>query len=118
LSEMTAKYRFFFNPIRYTSLGLSVCEALMTGIPVVGLATTEMVVTIKNDYNGYVHTDVDFLIERMKYLLDHPEKAMQLSEGAKQTGYKKFNIERFKQDWIRTLEKVISRNIADVRMIA
>ena len=35
------QYRFFFNPIRYTSLGLAVIEAMMIGMPVVGLATTE-----------------------------------------------------------------------------
>ena len=106
LAAFTAKYRFFFNPIRYTSLGLSVCEAMMTGIPVVGLATTEMVVTIKNDHSGYVHTDVDFLIEKMQMLLQNPKKAKQLSAGAKQTAHEKFNIERFKKDWLQTFEEV------------
>jgi hypothetical protein len=32
LPAFMARYRFFFNPIRYTSLGLSVCEAMMIGI--------------------------------------------------------------------------------------
>src|SRR5690606_22218896 len=32
LPEFVAQYRFFFNPIRYTSLGLSVCEAMMAGV--------------------------------------------------------------------------------------
>ena len=34
LWQMEAKYRFFFNPIRYTSLGLAVCEAMMIGMPI------------------------------------------------------------------------------------
>jgi hypothetical protein len=110
LSALTAKYRFFFNPIRYTSLGLSVCEAMMTGLPVIGLATTEMVVTVKNDYSGYVHTDVDFLIERMKYLLDNPGKAMELGRGAQQTALERFNIERFKQDWLKTFAAIVRRS--------
>jgi glycosyltransferase involved in cell wall biosynthesis len=113
LSSFIAKYRFFFNPIRYTSLGLSVCEAMMTGVPVVGLATTEMVVTVKNDYSGYVHTDVDFLIEKMQMLLDHPEKAMELGQGAQQTANERFNIERFKQDWLHTFKKEIDRASAN-----
>jgi len=41
--------RFFFNPIRYTSLGLAVCEAMMVGMPIIGLATTEMATTVQND---------------------------------------------------------------------
>jgi Glycosyl transferases group 1 len=102
LPSFSAKYRFFFNPIRYTSLGLSVCEAMMTGIPIIGLATTEMVVTIQNDYSGYVHTDVDFLLEKMKMLLNDHEKAKQLGAGAKQAAKEKFNIERFKKDWLNT----------------
>jgi len=109
LSSFIAKYRFFFNPIRYTSLGLSVCEAMMTGVPVVGLATTEMAVTIKNDFSGYVHTDIDFLIEKMQMLLDNREKAIELGRGAHQTANERFNIDRFKQDWINTFEAVIRR---------
>ncbi len=109
LSAFSAKYRFFFNPIRYTSLGLSVCEAMMAGLPMVGLATTEMVVTVKNDYSGYVHTDVDFLIEKMKMLLANPEKAMQLGQGAQQTALEKFNIERFKRDWLITFDMVVRK---------
>lgn len=114
LSQFTSKYRFFFNPIRYTSLGLSVCEAMMTGIPVVGLATTEMVVTVKNDYSGYVHTDVDFLIDKMKMLLENPAKARELGQGAQQTANEKFNIERFKKDWLQTFQQVVKRNAVSV----
>ncbi len=108
LSSFIAKYRFFFNPIRYTSLGLSVCEAMMTGVPVVGLATTEMAVTIKNDFSGYVHTDVNFLIEKMEMLLNDRDKALELGRGAQQTANERFNIERFKKDWIDTFASVVS----------
>ena len=94
-------------------LGLSVCEAMMTGIPIVGLATTEMSVTIKNDYSGYVHTDVEYLIEKMKYLLDNPEKAKELGKGAQQTANERFNIERFKQDWIETFAIMFKRDKPD-----
>ncbi len=110
LSAFTASYRFFFNPIRYTSLGLSVCEAMMTGIPVIGLATTEMGVTVKNDYSGYVHTDVDFLIEQMKILLNDPVKARLLGQGAQQTAQERFSIERFKRDWTKTFGSVIDKS--------
>lgn len=35
LAAFEAGHRFFFSPIRYTSLGPSVCEAMMLGMPVV-----------------------------------------------------------------------------------
>lgn len=113
LPAFIAKYRFFFNPIRYTSLGLSVCEAMMTGVPIVGLATTEMAVTVKNDYSGYVHTDVDLLVEKMQMLLDNPQKAKELGKGAKQYATERFNIERFKQDWLAIFEKEVRRGSND-----
>ncbi len=106
LFEFIAQYRFFFNPIRYTSLGLSVCEAMMTGVPIVGLATTEMSVTIKNNYNGFIDTNVNALINKMHMLLNNKEKANELGQGAKQTALEKFNIERFKNDWLETFNSV------------
>src|SRR5262249_22926405 len=57
LPAFEARYRFFFNPIRYTSLGLAVCEAMMVGMPILGLATTEMVTAVENGVSGYVETD-------------------------------------------------------------
>jgi hypothetical protein len=32
----------FFNPIRYTSMGLAVIEVMMSELPIVTLGTTEM----------------------------------------------------------------------------
>jgi glycosyltransferase involved in cell wall biosynthesis len=110
LPHFMCRYRFVFNPIRYTSLGLSVCEAISLGIPVVGLATTEMVTAVTNDVNGYVDTDVDALIQRMRYLLANPEEASRLSERAGETGRTRFGIKRFSADWDRTLRDAVHRH--------
>lgn len=107
LPAFTAQYRFFFNPIRYTSLGLAVCEAMMLGIPVVGLATTEMAVTIRNGYSGFIHTDIDCLIERMNYLLAHPEKAEEMGANAKKVAMERFNINRFTAQWEQLFKEVV-----------
>jgi glycosyltransferase involved in cell wall biosynthesis len=99
LPAFVSRYRFFFNPIRYTSLGLSVCEAMMAGVPILGLATTEMVATVENGKTGYVETDVEKLIERMRYLIEHPEHALQLSRNARAYARRRFNIDRFASEW-------------------
>ncbi|HET6528800.1 MAG TPA: glycosyltransferase family 4 protein [Balneolaceae bacterium] len=102
LHKLTSQYRFFFNPIRYTSLGLSVCEAMMVGLPIVGLATTEMAVTVKNHINGFAHTDVDFLVKKMKYLLDNPDDAETLGRNSADYAREHFSINRFSKEWKAT----------------
>lgn len=99
LAAFISHYRFFFNPIRYTSLGLAVCEAMMVGMPVVGLATTEMVTTVENSVSGYLQTDPCQLVKPMRELLDHPAEARRLGAHARQYAQKRFNITRFIRDW-------------------
>src|SRR4051794_29058369 len=108
LPEQVARYRFFFNPIRYTSLGLAVLEAMMLGVPIVGLATTEMAATIENGVSGYVETDLQRLIGHMHRLIADPEEARRLGEGARRVVRERFSIERFARDWDAALRLVTS----------
>jgi glycosyltransferase involved in cell wall biosynthesis len=99
LAAFEARYHFFFNPIRYTSLGLAVCEAMMLGMPIVGLATTEMVTAVENGVSGYVDTDLSHLEDCMLELLANPKEARRLGEGAQRQAQERFNIHRFISDW-------------------
>jgi hypothetical protein len=99
LAATIARYRFVFNPIRYTSLGLAVCEAMTIGLPIVGLATSEMVTVVENDVSGYLDTNVDRLIARMRGLLDEPATARRLGANARQRALERFGIGRFVRDW-------------------
>jgi len=103
LHELEIYYRFFFNPIRYTSLGLAVCEAMMLGLPILGLATTEMATAIVNGVNGFVDTSPDRLIDWMKELIADRILASELSAGAYQIARERFGIERFARDWDRVI---------------
>ena len=108
LAQFISRYRFFFSPIRYTSLGLSIIEAMMVGLPVVGLATTELATVIKNGETGFIHTDVNWLVKKMKELLVNPSLATSLSKKAKQYALKRFNITRFTQNWQKIFASVIT----------
>lgn len=109
LPAFEARYRFFFNPIRYTSLGLAVIEAMMVGMPVVGLATTEMVTAVENGVSGFVNTDVGKLLEPMRLLLADPGEARRLGEGARRYARERFAIDRFARDWEETFAQVAGR---------
>ena len=106
LPAFAARYRFLFNPIRWTSLGLAVCEAMMAGVPVIGLATTEMATAVENGVSGWVDTDVDRLVDHMRRLLADPAEARRLSEGARHAARARFSIDRFARDWDETFRSV------------
>lgn len=99
LPAFAARYRFFFNPIRYTSMGLAVIECMMVGLPIVALATTEMVTVIRDGRNGFIDTDPQKLIERMRILLKDRDLAAQLGAEARRTALERFGIRRFLAGW-------------------
>lgn len=105
LPAFAARYRFLFNPIRYTSLGLAVCEAMAIGMPIVGLATTEMVTVVKPGA-GYLDTNVDQLVNFMQVLLKDPAEAHRLGAGAHKQAQKRFSIQRFTRDWDQAFTQV------------
>jgi glycosyltransferase involved in cell wall biosynthesis len=85
--------------VRYTSLGLSLCEAMSVGLPVVGLATTELPNIIDDGVNGFVDTDPERLVEVMHALLADPELARAVGEAGRATARERFSIDRFVRDW-------------------
>jgi glycosyltransferase involved in cell wall biosynthesis len=117
LPEFISHYRFFFNPIRYTSLGLAVLEALMQAVPVVGLATTEMTTVIRNGENGILNTDIGELISGMKHLLDDKNYAESLGRNGRETALKRFNIHRFINDWENVFDSVIDGKTDRVELV-
>ena len=108
LPAFMARYRFFFNPIRWTSLGLAVVEAMAVGVPVIGLATTELAAVVDRGRNGYVDTDLERLIDVMRGLLADRALAGAWGEQARRTAQERFGIERFVRDWSETFAMVTS----------
>lgn len=106
LPAFMAQYRFFFHPARYTSLGLAVIEAMMVGVPVVGLATTELSAVVENGKSGYVDTNPDALAERMGELLRDHRLAREVGAEGRKRALERFSIARFVRDWNAVLAEV------------
>lgn len=106
LPQLMARHRFFFNPIRHTSLGLAIIEAMHAGLPVVGLATTELVTVIDSGRNGFVDTRMDRLVDVMEHLLRDRVLAAEWGEAGQRTARARFSIQRFVDDWMDTLHAV------------
>ena len=107
LLPIVARYRFFAHPVRYTSLALAVCEAMMLGLPVVGLATTELPRIIQESGGGYVDTDLARLVDVSRELLQDRGRAAELGRKACAYARERFAIERFASDWNTVFDQVV-----------
>jgi glycosyltransferase involved in cell wall biosynthesis len=99
-----ARRRAYVHLCRWTSLGLSLIEAMQMGMPVLALATTEAVVAVPPDA-GVLATNVDTLVEAAQWLLDEPEQAGRLGARARQVALARYGLDRFLADWDRLLEE-------------
>jgi glycosyltransferase involved in cell wall biosynthesis len=109
LPRFMSRYRFFFHPVRYTSFGLAVCEAMMIGLPIVALPVTEMPTVLRDGVSGVLESDEDRLTQRMAVLLADPTEARRLGEEARAVAQSRFNLERFTADWDRTISGFATR---------
>lgn len=109
LLMLASRYRFLYNPIRYTSLGLAICEAMSVGLPVLGLATSELATVIENGVSGFIATDAAELNHHARRLLADPAEARRLGEGARRTALERFSIDRFSRDWEDAFRLVTGR---------
>jgi glycosyltransferase involved in cell wall biosynthesis len=78
-----------------------VIEAMMIGMPIVALATTEMSTVIRHGENGLIDTDPGRLVEGMKALIADPGEARRLGEAGRRSAHARFDIARFAADWNR-----------------
>ena len=106
LPKHMASHRFFLHPVRYTSLGLALIEAMLIGQPVVGLATTELATVIRSGENGYIDNRPEALADTMGRLLRDPGLAREWGERGRQLARERFNIDRFVADWMQVLHEV------------
>jgi hypothetical protein len=108
LHRLTARYRFLYSPMRYTSLPLAVVEAMTIGMPVVALATTALPDIIQDGVNGFVSADPETLIARMKTLIVDPDLAREIGERGRATARERFSLDRFRADWDDALHAAIA----------
>jgi glycosyltransferase involved in cell wall biosynthesis len=99
-----AKRRVYAHLPRWTSLGLSLLEAMAIGMPVLALATTEAVAAVPAD-GGVLDTRVDTLLDAAEWLLRDAEAARRMGERAQRAVRARYGVDRFLSDWDRLLEE-------------
>jgi hypothetical protein len=103
-----ARRRLYLHPVRWTSLGLSLLEAMHLGMPVVALATTEVGEAGPPDA-GVISTRVEVLADAARRLVADPEQARLMGKAARAAATARYGLERFLADWDALLEEVRRR---------
>jgi glycosyltransferase involved in cell wall biosynthesis len=105
LHDAMARRRVYLHPIRWTSLGLSLLEAMHMGMPVVALGTTEVHEAVPPEA-GVVSTRVDMLADALARLVADPEEARERGRAARRAALARYGLERFHTDWDAVLAEL------------
>ncbi|MGB6165355.1 MAG: glycosyltransferase [Pseudonocardiaceae bacterium] len=100
-----ARRRVYLHPIRWTSLGLSLLEAMHLGMPIVALATTEVAQAVPPTA-GVVSTRVEVLIEALRAFVADPDYARHVGVAARASARARYALDRFQTDWEQLLKEV------------
>jgi glycosyltransferase involved in cell wall biosynthesis len=99
-----AQRRLYLHLPRWTSLGLSLIEAMHMGCPVVAVGTTEAALVVPPEA-GAVSADVDVLVRAARQLIGDPAAAVRAGAAAR-TAAQRFGLSRFLADWEELLRDV------------
>jgi hypothetical protein len=105
MHDEVARRRCYLHPIRWTSLGLSLIEAMHLGMPVVALATTEAPDAVPAQA-GVVSTRVDVLAAAARAFIHDPERARAAGDAGRAHALSRYGLHRFLADWDDLLTEV------------
>jgi glycosyltransferase involved in cell wall biosynthesis len=105
MHDRLAERRVYLHPIRWTSLGLSLLEAMHLGMPVVALGTTEIIEAVPPEA-GVISLRPERLREAVRRLLADPDEAAEIGKSARAAALARYGLARFLHDWDVILAEV------------
>jgi hypothetical protein len=105
LHQRMAAHFAYLHPYRWTSLGLSLIEAMTLGLPVLALAATAAPEAVPPEA-GVVSSDADKLAATALRWLADSDEARERGQAARAHALRHFGLARFLDDWDRLLKEV------------
>jgi hypothetical protein len=105
LHRELARHRLYLHPYRWTSLGLSLLEAMSLGMPVLALSTTEAPEAVPPGA-GLVSNDVAALRRTARRWMADPHEARERGHAARQHALAHYGLNRFLAEWDLILKEV------------
>lgn len=104
LWDQIARRRVYLHTARWTSLGLSLIEAMFLSMPVVAVGTTMAPLVIPCEA-GVVSADVDTLGTGLRDFLNDAATAAAAGKAAREFASARFGLGRFLADWDQVIEE-------------
>lgn len=98
LHDHLPRRRVYVHLNRWTSLGLSLIEAMHLGMPVVALATTETPLAVPHEA-GFVTTRRDEIVPAVRHLMKDPDVAEEAGLIGRRHARRRYGLERFLEEW-------------------
>jgi glycosyltransferase involved in cell wall biosynthesis len=98
LHREVGRRRVYVHTARWTSLGLSLLEAMHLGMPVVALGTTEAIRAVPEEA-GAVSTDVTELTSALRRFLNEPDLASAAGKSAREFALSNYGLDAFLHHW-------------------
>jgi hypothetical protein len=117
LHSALAERRIYLHLARWTSLGLSLLEAMHLGLPVVALQTTEAARAVPPGA-GFLSTSVDELVAATRLLLEDPDAAARFGAAARDAARERYGLDRFLRDWDTLFADLVERPRRTGRRVA
>jgi glycosyltransferase involved in cell wall biosynthesis len=102
LLDELARRRVYLHPVRWTSLGLSLIEAMHLGMPVAALATTEAPTAVPPGA-GVISADPRTLARACRELIADPTLARRAGYAAREHALARYGLAKFLAAWDRLL---------------
>lgn len=104
-----ARRRVYLHTARWTSLGLSLLEAMFLGMPVVAVASTMAPLVVPPEA-GVVSADVETLASALEGFVSDPPAAAAAGKAARDFAMAHFSLDRFLNDWDRLIDDCCGRH--------
>ena len=103
LHAEVSRRRVYLHTPRWTSLGLSLLEAMVLGMPVVAVATTMAPLVVPAEA-GVVSADVENLASALEWFVTDLPAASAAGKAARDFAMAHFSLDRFLGDWDRLID--------------
>ena len=110
LPEIFQEADIFIFPTLKEHLGMVQVEAAACGLPIISRDVGGINDIVKDGYNGYLlpyHSSEEQWVEKIQYLINHPEERRRMGANSRKLAEEMFSMERFEKTIRQAIDKAL-----------